>query len=98
MDHCVRLTHEGTGGPGTTLVLEPARPVEVASLLLEAHGLTAAQNRVAALVLQGLSTQQIVNELGISAYTVQEHLGVVFDRFGIGSRRELVTALLREGH
>jgi DNA-binding CsgD family transcriptional regulator len=48
---------------------------------------------VAALVLQGHSTQQIVNELRISAHTVQEHLGAVFDKFGIGSRRELVAAL-----
>jgi DNA-binding CsgD family transcriptional regulator len=41
-----------------------------------------------------LSTQQIVNELSISAYTVQEHLHAVFDKFGIGSRRELVAAVL----
>ena len=88
----------GPDGLQTSLVLEPARPAHVASLILEAHGLTPAQSRVASLVLQGLSTQQIVNELHISAHTVQEHLGVVFDRFGIGSRRELVAALLREGH
>lgn len=89
---------KGPNGPQTSLVLEPARPAQVASLLLEAHGLTPAQNRVAALVLRGFSTQQIVNELRISAHTVQEHLSVVFDRFGIGSRRELVAALLRESH
>lgn len=66
----------------------------MASLLLDAHALTPAQRRVAALVLRGLSTQQIVNELSISAYTVQEHLHAVFDKFGIGSRRELVAAVL----
>ena len=86
----------GPDGPHTTVVIEPARPLEVASLLLDAHGLTPAQSRVAALVLQGRSTQQIVRELRISAHTVQEHLGVVFDRFGVGSRRELVAALLAE--
>ncbi len=86
----------GPNGPHTTLVLESARPMEVASLVLDAHGLTPAQSRVAALVLQGRSTQQIVSELRISAHTVQEHLSVVFDRFGIGSRRELVAALLAQ--
>jgi DNA-binding CsgD family transcriptional regulator len=64
--------------------------MQMASLYLDAHGLTPAQSRVAALVRQGRSTRQIVNELQISAYTVQEHLGAVFDKFGIGSRRELV--------
>lgn len=86
----------GPDGPQTSLVLEPARPVQVAFLLLEAHGLTPAQSRVAALVLRGRSTRQIVNELRISAHTVQEHLGVVFDRFGVGGRRELVAALMRD--
>jgi DNA-binding CsgD family transcriptional regulator len=49
---------------------------------------------VAGLILRGRSTGQIVNELAISANTVQEHLRAVFDKFGIGSRRELVAALL----
>ncbi len=84
----------GAQGAQTSLVLEPARPLQLASLLLDAHGLTPAQGRVAALVLQGRSTRQIVDELKISAHTVQEHLGVVFEKFGIGSRRELVAALL----
>lgn len=87
----------GPDGPQTSLVLEPARPAQVASLMLDAHGLTPAQTRVASLVLHGLSTQEIVNELRISAHTVQEHLSVVFERFGIGSRRELVAVLLHEG-
>jgi len=74
-------------------VLDSADPDELTSLVLAAHGVTPAQSRVAALVLRGRSTQQIVNELGISAHTVQEHVGAVFDKFGIGSRRELVAAL-----
>jgi DNA-binding CsgD family transcriptional regulator len=76
------------------VVVESARPVQMASLYLDAHGLTPAQSRVAALVLQGRSTRQIVNELHISPYTVQEHLRAVFAKFGIGSRRELVAALV----
>lgn len=84
----------GPTGQQTAVVVESARPVQMASLYLDAHGLTPAQSRVAALVLQGRSTRQIVNELHISPYTVQEHLRAVFDKFGIGSRRELVAALL----
>ena len=90
--HASRL--HGSAGRHTALVLEASTPGDVGSLLLDAHGLTAAQRRVAALVLQGRSTRQIVNELHISAYTVQEHLRAVFDRFGVASRRELVAVVL----
>jgi len=84
----------GHEGDRTAVVIEPASPEHLSSLLLDAHGLTPAQSRVAGLVLRGYSTRQIVNELHISAHTVQEHLRAVFDKFGIGSRRELVAALL----
>jgi len=85
---------DGQAGGQTAVVIEPASPEHLTSLFLDAHGLTPAQTRVAALVLRGYSTRQIVNELGISSHTVQEHLRAVFDKFGIGSRRELVAALL----
>jgi len=88
----------GPFGPQTAIVLESARPMEMASLYLDAHGLTPAQSRVAALVLQGRSTREIVAELHISSNTLQEHLRAVFDKFGIGSRRELVTVLLGSPH
>jgi DNA-binding CsgD family transcriptional regulator len=90
--HASRLL--GPLGLQTAIILESARPMEMASLYLDAHGLTPAQSRVAALVLQGHSTRQIVNELHISSHTLQEHLRAVFDKFGISSRRELVAALL----
>lgn len=47
-----------------------------------------------ALVIRGHSTRQIVEELHISANTVQEHLTAAFDKFGVRSRRELVAAML----
>jgi DNA-binding CsgD family transcriptional regulator len=88
----------GATGRQIAIVLERASPVQISSLVLSAQGLTAAQSRVAQLVLQGRSTRQIVAELRISRHTVQEHLGVVFEKFGIGSRRELVAKLLSGPH
>jgi DNA-binding CsgD family transcriptional regulator len=90
--HSTRL--RGTAGDQICVVIEPAPSAEIRSLLLAAHGLTPAQNRVAALVLQGCSTREIVTRLHVSAYTVQEHLTAAFTRFGVGSRRELITAVL----
>ncbi len=92
--HATRLRGRTAGQ--TAVVLEVARPSDVASLYLDLLGLTAAQARVAALVLQGRSTQEIVNELRISSHTVQEHLRAVFDKVGVASRRELVAHLLGE--
>jgi len=69
----------------------PPPATQISSLLLSAYGLTDAQSRVVALVIRGHSTRQIVQELHISANTVQEHLTAAFDKFGVRSRRELVT-------
>ena len=92
--HASRL--HGEDGDQTVVILEPPEPTQLVSLVLDAHGLTTAQSRVVALVLRGWSTQQIVNELRISAHTVQEHLKAVFDKMGVRSRRELAAALLHD--
>lgn len=90
--HASRLA--GPTGVQTAVVIEPATPAQLASMYLSAHGLTPAQTRVAGLVLQGRNTKQIVSELHLSSYTIQEHLTAVFDKFGVRSRRELVAALM----
>ena len=88
--------HTTRVGPQICVVLEPARPAELGAVLLTAHGLTDAQTRVAAGVLRGRSTRELVEELHISANTVQEHLTAVFDKFGVRSRRELVAVVLAD--
>ena len=90
--HAARLS--GPPEPQVGVVVAPAPADQVSSLLLRVHGLTDAQSRVAALVIRGHSTKQIVQELHISANTVQEHLTGAFDKFGVRSRRELVAAVL----
>ncbi|WP_112238903.1 LuxR C-terminal-related transcriptional regulator [Kribbella monticola] len=78
------------------VVIEPATSAQLGSLLLDVHALTPAQQRVTALVLRGRSTRQIVEELHLSSHTVQEHVRAAYDKVGVGSRRELVAALLGE--
>ena len=95
--HAARLDDASGDGP-IVLTIGPAAPAERSSLLLAAYGLTPAQCRVAKLVLQGRTTRQIVIDLGISAHTVQDHLKVVFDKVGVRTRRELVSALMHPSH
>ena len=85
----------GGSQQSTVLILEEPGPGELTSLILASHGVTGAQARVVALVLRGYSTKQIVGQLAISQYTIQEHLRAVFDKLGVRSRQELAAALMR---
>lgn len=93
--HADRL--DGAGGPQIGVMLDPIAAGGLSSLFLRAHGLTPAQERVAGLVLRGLSTREIASTLCISANTVQEHLTGIFDKVGVRSRRELAATLLGTG-
>jgi DNA-binding CsgD family transcriptional regulator len=84
----------GDGASGVAVVLGPAPPQRITSALLAGYGLTPAQQRVTELVLRGRSTRQIVQQLHLSEYTVQEYLRGAFDRVGVNSRRELMASLM----
>ena len=75
------------------VMLEAARPAEMAPLMAAAYGLTDTERRVTELVAQGLSTRQVAGRLDVSAYTVQDHLKSIFAKSGTGSRGDLVATL-----
>jgi DNA-binding CsgD family transcriptional regulator len=79
--------------PETVIIVEPAKPEEVAWLNAAAYGLSSREEEVVKLVVRGLSTRQISNDLFISENTVQRHLSNVFEKVGVRSRRELVKCL-----
>ncbi|MDP8960201.1 MAG: LuxR C-terminal-related transcriptional regulator [Actinomycetota bacterium] len=72
------------------VIIEPAHPARISSLLMSAYGLTEREQEVTKLVLQGSSTSQIADALVVSPHTVQQHLKSIFDKTGVRSRRDLV--------
>ena len=72
------------------IVIETAKPVEIAPLIAQACALSERESEVCLLILRGLSTTQMSARLHISTYTVQDHLKAIFDKVGVRSRRQLV--------
>jgi DNA-binding CsgD family transcriptional regulator len=73
--------------------IQPAEPLEIAALILRAYGLTRREGQLVKLVLSGFDTEQIAESLGISAYTVQDHLKAIFEKVHVRSRKDLVARL-----
>lgn len=82
-------------GPGSrvAVLMEAARPPELAPLIADAYALTERERLVTELVARGFSTNNIAERLHLSAYTVQDHLKAIFDKTGSGSRGDLVAQL-----
>jgi DNA-binding CsgD family transcriptional regulator len=91
------LLGEGSAAPAAVM-LEAARPAEMAPLMAAAYGLTDSERRITQLVAHGLTTRQIAYRLHVSAYTVQDHLKSIFDKSGTGSRGELIAKLFFDHH
>jgi DNA-binding CsgD family transcriptional regulator len=89
--HAALLEGDGVGSVAVTL--HPATQPEIASLIVEAYGLSKREREVTRLVLAGLSTEDMADNLHLSTYTVQDHLKAIFAKVGVHSRRELVAQI-----
>lgn len=85
--------HEDT----VAVVVERLRAAELADAIIAALGLTTREREVVQHVLAGRPTRETAHELGISPWTVQDHLKSVFAKAGVASRGELA-ALLHHEH
>ncbi len=83
-----RLSGESDGR--TAVIIHPATPQDVATVIALAYGLTVRECQVAMQCVQGRVTKEIARALSLSPYTVQDHLKSIFDKTGVRSRGELV--------
>jgi DNA-binding CsgD family transcriptional regulator len=86
----------GGGGGRAAVILQPAPHSEITSIIALAYGLTARERQISQLCLKGLATKAIADALGISPYTIQDHLKAIFDKTGARSRGELVGRIFLE--
>jgi DNA-binding CsgD family transcriptional regulator len=87
--HASRLRATGAEGR-IAVIFEEARTSEIAPLIVDAYGLTRREGEITQLVLRGLSTAEVSEELHITPNTVRDHFKSIFDKVGVRSRRELV--------
>jgi DNA-binding CsgD family transcriptional regulator len=87
--HASRLRATGAEGQ-VAVIFEEARTSEIAPLIVDAYGLTRREGEITQLVLRGLSTAEVSEELHITPNTVRDHFKSIFDKVGVRSRRELV--------
>ena len=77
-------------GAQVAVMIEPARPHELAPLVADACRLTERERDVTQLVAHGLPTDAIAARLHLSSWTVQDHLKAIFEKVGVATRGELV--------
>lgn len=79
------------GTPGrTAVIIQPAPRSEIVPIIGLAYSLTAREREVSELCLRGLPTKAMAGVLGVSRYTVQDHLKAIFAKTGAASRGDLV--------
>jgi DNA-binding CsgD family transcriptional regulator len=89
----IRGSALGDDSDATAVIVEPARPHELAPLIAAAYGLTERERVVTQLVAQGLGTSAIAGRLHLSPWTVQDHLKAIFEKVDVGTRGELVARM-----
>lgn len=83
----------GAADGSVAVVIEPAKSVDVAPIIIEAYGLSSRERDVVRCIARGLSTPDITAELFLSAHTVRDYIKAVFEKVGVRSRGELVAKL-----
>ena len=92
----VRGTRFDGGAGRTAVVLEPASRSDVAPVLMHLHELTPREREVTQLLLTGMATADIAQELWITTDTLRGHVKSICAKLGVCSRPALFARLAHE--
>jgi len=93
---CAQVEQAG-GTVSTTMEPQGGLTLAVTLPLTSDVPLTPRETEVLALVGDGLTSQQIADQLGLSRRTVEFHLENVYSKLGVGSRTEAAIYAVRHG-
>jgi DNA-binding CsgD family transcriptional regulator len=92
-------TEPGVASESCTIVtIEPVGPGEVAEILTRLYGLSPREREILALTARGDSTKAVAARLGLSVYTVQDHLGNACAKVGVRGRKALLAKIFFDAY
>jgi DNA-binding CsgD family transcriptional regulator len=89
---------DATGECAAVVVVRPALPREVATILTRLYDLSDREREVIAAIARGDSTKAIAAALGVSPHTVAEHVERACRKIGVRGRKALVAKLFVDGY
>jgi DNA-binding CsgD family transcriptional regulator len=75
------------------ITVQSASAADLTGVLMSAWNLTARERDVAALIIEGRSSDDIAAALFLSPHTVRDHVKAIFGKLGVHKRRHLTAAL-----
>jgi len=75
--------------------LAEKHPAPSSDVIREVFEFTRTESVIVSMLLTGLATKEIAQELGISLATVRTHMKSIFAKAGVGRQAELVSSVLR---
>ena len=78
---------------GYAITLQTAPAADLTRVLMPAWNLSSREREVAALIIEGRSSDDIAAALFLSPYTVRDHVKAIFRKVGVHNRRHLTAAL-----
>jgi DNA-binding CsgD family transcriptional regulator len=78
---------------GYAITLQSAPAADLTGVLMPAWNLTSRERDVAALIIEGRSSEDIAAALFLSPHTVRDHTKAIFGKVGVHNRRHLTAAL-----
>jgi len=88
---------DATGECAAIVLIQPAVPREVASVLTSRYDLSRREREVVAAVTRGETTKAIAESLGVSPHTVIEHIERACRKIGVRGRKALIAKLFFDG-